>query len=60
MRKSLVLALILLIGHSASAQKRYDAGASDTEIRIGNTSPYSGPASSYATVPRAQPLTSPK
>jgi branched-chain amino acid transport system substrate-binding protein len=54
MRKSLVLALILLIGHSASAQKRYDAGASDTEIRIGNTSPYSGPASSYATVPRAQ------
>jgi branched-chain amino acid transport system substrate-binding protein len=33
---------------SASAQKRYDPGASDGEIRIGNFVPYSGPASSYA------------
>src|SRR3978361_2034425 len=31
----------------AWAQKRYDAGASDTEIRIGQTIPYSGPVSSY-------------
>ena len=29
----------------ASAQKKYDAGASDTEIKIGQTMPYSGPAS---------------
>lgn len=34
----------------AQAQKRYDAGASDTTIRIGNTTPYSGPASVYGTV----------
>lgn len=34
----------------AQAQKRYDAGASDTTIRIGNTMPYSGPASVYGTV----------
>jgi branched-chain amino acid transport system substrate-binding protein len=34
----------------ASAQKKYDDGASDTEIKIGNTNPYSGPASSYAAI----------
>ena len=34
----------------AYAAKRYDTGASDTEIKIGNTSPYSGPASSYGTI----------
>ncbi len=32
------------------AQKKYDPGASDTEIRIGNTNPYSGPASAYGTI----------
>src|SRR5207302_2377311 len=34
----------------AYAAKKYDTGASDTEIKIGNTSPYSGPASSYGTI----------
>jgi branched-chain amino acid transport system substrate-binding protein len=34
----------------AVAQKKYDAGASDKEIKIGNTNPYSGPASSYGTI----------
>ncbi len=33
---------------SALAQKQYDPGASDTEIRIGTTTPYSGPASAYS------------
>lgn len=32
----------------ATAQKRYDPGASDTEIKIGNTMPYSGPLSAYS------------
>jgi branched-chain amino acid transport system substrate-binding protein len=32
------------------AKGTYDTGASDTEIKIGNTSPYSGPASSYGTI----------
>ena len=32
------------------AQKKYDDGASDTEIKIGNTNPYSGPASAYAAI----------
>ena len=35
---------------AAFAQKKYDPGASDTEIKIGQTMPYSGPASSYATI----------
>jgi len=34
------------------AQKKYDPGASDTEIKIGNTNPYSGPASAYGTIGR--------
>jgi ABC-type branched-subunit amino acid transport system substrate-binding protein len=32
------------------AQKKYDPGASDTEIKVGNIMPYSGPASSYALI----------
>src|ERR1700735_5922952 len=38
----------------ASAQKKYDSGASDTEIKIGQTVPFSGPASAYATIGKAQ------
>jgi len=34
----------------AFAQKKYDEGASDTEIRIGNTMPYSGNASAYGVI----------
>jgi len=44
-------AAALLSGSTRSfAQKKYDEGASDTEIRIGNTNPYSGPASAYAAI----------
>lgn len=35
---------------TASAQKTYDEGASDTEIKIGNTNPYSGNASTYGLI----------
>lgn len=42
-----ILAAVTLPAH---AQKKYDPGASDTEIRIGNTIPYSGPASSYGAI----------
>jgi len=34
----------------ATAQKAYDTGASDTEIKIGNIMPYSGPLSAYASI----------
>ena len=39
---------------SALAQKEYDPGVSDTEIKIGQTMPYSGPPSSYGTIGRAE------
>ena len=45
---AIVLCLAALAASSASAQKKYDTGASDREIKIGNFVPYSGPASSYA------------
>src|SRR5215510_7464126 len=43
------LALALAVS-PASAQKKYDEGATDTEIRIGHTNPYSGNASAYGTI----------
>jgi branched-chain amino acid transport system substrate-binding protein len=39
-----------LASPAALAQKKYDPGASDKEIKIGNTNPYSGPASAYGTI----------
>jgi branched-chain amino acid transport system substrate-binding protein len=38
----------------AAAQKKYDPGASDSEIKIGNIMPYSGPLSAYALIGRVQ------
>jgi ABC-type branched-subunit amino acid transport system substrate-binding protein len=38
----------------ANAQKKYDPGASDSEIRIGNIMPYSGPASSYGVIGKTE------
>ena len=38
----------------AHAQKKYDAGATDTEIKVGQTVPLSGPASAYATIGKTQ------
>ncbi|MGZ3296407.1 MAG: ABC transporter substrate-binding protein [Xanthobacteraceae bacterium] len=39
---------------AANAEKKYDPGASDTEIKIGNTMPYSGPASSYGVIGKTE------
>jgi branched-chain amino acid transport system substrate-binding protein len=48
-----VLATLALTTPAASdAQKKYNPGASDTEIKIGNTIPYSGPASAWGTAGR--------
>ena len=56
-RKFLALALAgvsaALIGVPAAAQKKYDSGATDKEIKIGGISPYSGPASAYGTIGKA-------
>ena len=46
--------IALTLSLSGMAQKRYDPGASDTEIKIGQTLPYSGPASAYATFGRVE------
>ena len=46
--------VIALSASPAIAQKKYDTGASDTEIKIGQTVPFSGPASAYATIGKAQ------
>lgn len=49
-----MLAAGVLATTPASAQKKYDPGASDTEIKIGNIMPYSGPASSYGVIGKTE------
>src|ERR1700741_4775251 len=39
---------------ATNAQKKYDPGATDTEIKTGNIMPYSGPASAYATIGKTE------
>src|SRR5712671_3368146 len=38
---------VAVVATPVAAQKKYDPGANDREIKIGNTMPYSGPASAY-------------
>jgi branched-chain amino acid transport system substrate-binding protein len=49
-----VAAFSLLSTQGAFAQKKYDTGASDTEIRIGNVEAYSGPASAYGIIGKTE------
>src|SRR5450756_893998 len=53
---ALSTAVILLAATSgaALAQKKYDTGATDTEIKIGNIMPYSGPASAYGVIGKTE------
>jgi branched-chain amino acid transport system substrate-binding protein len=51
---SVALALFAASTSTASAQKKYDTGATDTEIKIGNIMPYSGPASAYGIIGRTE------
>jgi branched-chain amino acid transport system substrate-binding protein len=51
---STAFALAALSSGSALAQKKYDTGASDTEIKIGNIMPYSGPASAYGVIGKTE------
>ncbi|MEO5844505.1 MAG: ABC transporter substrate-binding protein [Caldimonas sp.] len=48
------IAALALAAVPAAAQKKYDPGASDSEIKIGQTMPYSGPASAYGTIGKAE------
>jgi len=46
--------LAISFAGAANAQKTYDPGATDTEIKVGNIMPYSGPASAYATIGKTE------
>jgi branched-chain amino acid transport system substrate-binding protein len=43
-----------VVGSPVAAQKKYDLGANDREIKVGNIMPYSGPASAYGEIGKAQ------
>src|ERR1700712_384462 len=51
---SAALAILAASTSGALAQKTYDTGATDTEIKIGNIMPYSGPASSYGVIGKTE------
>ena len=51
---STALAAFVATGGTALAQKKYDTGATDTEIKIGNIMPYSGPASAYGVIGKTE------
>ena len=53
-RALFTVALAAAVSPASHAEKKYDPGASDTEIKIGSTNPYSGPASAYGTIGRAE------
>jgi ABC-type branched-subunit amino acid transport system substrate-binding protein len=48
------LAVFAASSGGAFAQKKYDTGATDTEIKVGNIMPYSGPASAYGVIGRTE------
>src|SRR5260370_2672059 len=51
---ALATVVIALTSGTALAQKKYDTGATDTEIKIGNIVPYSGPASAYGVIGKTE------
>ena len=56
-RTGALSAAFLILAASTTAvlaQKKYDPGASDTEIKIGNIMPYSGPASAYGVIGKTE------
>jgi branched-chain amino acid transport system substrate-binding protein len=56
MSARIIIAVLCAVAFTppAFAQKHYDTGASDTEIKLGQTMPYSGPLSAFATLGRAE------
>ena len=51
---AIAASVVAMTAGAASAEKKYDPGATDTEIKIGNIMPYSGPASSYGVIGKAE------
>ena len=54
--RTALVAMVIVAGVSgtALAQKKYDTGATDTEIKVGNLMPYSGPGSAYGVIGQVQ------
>src|SRR6185312_1927321 len=50
----LAAAVFAVTNGTAFAQKQYDPGATDSEIKIGNIMPYSGPASAYGVIGKTE------
>jgi len=51
---STAVVLLAASGSSAFAQKKYDTGVTDTEIKIGNIMPYSGPSSAWSMIGKTE------
>ena len=51
---SAALAILAVTSSGALAQKKYDVGVTDTEIKIGNIMPYSGPVSAYGVIGKTE------
>ena len=49
-RWAAIATAVAVLASPAFAQKKYDSGATDKEIKIGHIGPYSGPASAYGTI----------
>jgi branched-chain amino acid transport system substrate-binding protein len=52
--RACILSGLVLGVHPAAAEKKYDPGATDSEIKVGNIMPYSGPLSAYALIGRTE------
>jgi branched-chain amino acid transport system substrate-binding protein len=50
----IIVAIAAVVAIGAQAQSKYDTGATDTEIKIGQTIAYSGPASAYGTIGKTE------
>ena len=53
-RSPIALLLLTLSATPALAEKKYGPGVNDTEIKLGQTMPYSGPLSAFGTMGRAE------
>ena len=54
MTAAIVFSTIAIVTDDAKAEKKYGPGVTDTGIKVGQTMPYSGPASAWGTVGRAE------
>src|SRR5258707_15155664 len=54
MTMAAALAIAAIAASPAAAQKKYEPGANDSEIKVGNIMPYSGPASAYGEIGKTQ------